>query len=58
VLKLVARPADRFGVGAFVNVLFGAGVGVTIVLGFWQLAYLADELYQRGRDDSRAPLQR
>jgi hypothetical protein len=45
-------------VGSLANVLFGAGVGVAIVLGFWQLASFADELYQHGRDESRRPLSR
>jgi len=57
-LKSVSWAADTSSVGPVFNVLFGAGVGVTIVLGFWQLAYLADELYQRGRDESRAQLRR
>lgn len=48
-------PTTR-GMGSLLNVLFGAGVGAAIVLGFWQLASFADELYQHGRDESRRPL--
>ena len=44
--------------GQLANVLFGAGVGVALVLGFWQLATFADQLYQHGRDESRKPLSR
>ncbi len=44
--------------GQLANVLFGAGVGVALVLGFWQLATFADRLYQHGRDESREPLSR
>jgi len=37
--------------GSVVSVLFGAGVGVAIVLGCWQLATFADALYHQARDE-------
>jgi len=45
-------------VGPIANVLFGGGVGVAIVLAFWQLASFADDLYQHSRDEPRSPLGR
>ena len=46
-----ARMPTRGGMGSVVSVLFGAGVGVAIVLGCWQLALLADEVWHHGRDE-------
>jgi hypothetical protein len=36
--------ADKSDMGSFVTVLFGAGVGVGIVLGLWLLADLVSDL--------------
>jgi hypothetical protein len=36
--------ADKSNMGSFATVLFGAGVGVGIVLGLWLLADLASNL--------------
>ena len=44
--------------GSLLNVLFGAAVGTAIVLGFWQLASFADQLYELGREDARRTLSR
>jgi hypothetical protein len=36
--------ADKSNMGSFVSVLFGAGVGVGVVLGLWLLADLVSDL--------------
>jgi hypothetical protein len=39
-----AAAADKSNMGSFVTVLFGAGVGVGVVLGLWLLADLVSDL--------------
>jgi hypothetical protein len=36
--------ADKSNMGSFLTVLFGAGVGVGVVLGLWLLADLVSDL--------------